>query len=162
LAEHFEDRVVQKSIAVDLALLERYGALVTDLESHLVRQAKQHDPQAFQLLRSIPGVGKVLALTIRPRRRMPPRSHRQAAIGREPRYVLRAESKTLHQLCEAKTECAVGIGRSNGSRPAAASEGVAYPLTERGLIRVGPRASRYARSSMPHLRQCFGLNARPR
>jgi transposase len=35
-----------------------------DLESYLVRQAKQHDAQAFQLLRSIPGVGKVLALTI--------------------------------------------------------------------------------------------------
>ena len=64
VAEHFEDRVVQKSIAVDLALLERYDALVTDLESYLVRQAKQHDPQAFALLRSIPGVGKVLGLTI--------------------------------------------------------------------------------------------------
>ena len=64
MAEHFEDRVVRKSIAVDLALLERYDALVTDLEGYLVRQAKQHDPQAFALLRSIPGVGKVLALTI--------------------------------------------------------------------------------------------------
>ena len=64
VAEHFEDRVVRKSIEVDLALLERYDALVTDLESYLVRQAKQHDPQAFALLRSIPGVGKVLALTI--------------------------------------------------------------------------------------------------
>jgi transposase len=29
-----------------------------------VRQAKQHDAQAFQLLRSVPGIGKVLALTI--------------------------------------------------------------------------------------------------
>jgi transposase len=55
---------VRKSIAVDLALLERYDALVIDLESYLVRQAKQHDPQAFALLRSIPGIGKVLALTI--------------------------------------------------------------------------------------------------
>jgi len=64
VAEHFEDRVVRKSIAVDLALLERYDALVTDLESYLVRQAKHHDAQAFALLRSIPGVGKVLALTI--------------------------------------------------------------------------------------------------
>jgi transposase len=64
VAEHFEDRVVRKSIAVDLALLERYDALVIDLESYLVRQAKQHDPQAFALLRSIPGIGKVLALTI--------------------------------------------------------------------------------------------------
>jgi transposase len=64
VAEHFEDRAVRQSIALDLALLERYDALLTDLEGYLVRQAKQHDPQAFALLRSIPGVGKVLALTI--------------------------------------------------------------------------------------------------
>lgn len=64
VVEHFEDRAVRKSIAVDLALLERYDELLTDLELDLVRRAKQHDPQAFQRLRSIPGVGKVLALTI--------------------------------------------------------------------------------------------------
>jgi transposase len=64
VAEHFEDRVVQKSIAVDLGLLERYDDLITDLELYLVRQAKQHDPHGFGLLRSIPGVGKVLAMTI--------------------------------------------------------------------------------------------------
>jgi len=64
VAEHFPDRSVRRSIDVDLALLERYDELLRDLELDLVRQAKQHDPQAFQLLRSIPGVGKVLALTI--------------------------------------------------------------------------------------------------
>ena len=64
VAEHFESRAVRKSIAVDLALLERYDSLLSELEADLVRQAKQHDPQAFQLLRSVPGIGKVLALTI--------------------------------------------------------------------------------------------------
>jgi len=64
VAEHFEDRVVRKSIAVDLGLLERYDALITDLELYLVHQAKQQEPQGFQLLRSIPGIGKVLAMTI--------------------------------------------------------------------------------------------------
>jgi transposase len=64
VVEHFEDRVVKKSIAVDLALLERYDALINDLELYLVRQAKQHDAQAFHRLRTIPGVGKILALTI--------------------------------------------------------------------------------------------------
>jgi transposase len=29
-----------------------------------VRRAKQHDPQAFHRLRSVPGIGKILALTI--------------------------------------------------------------------------------------------------
>jgi len=64
LATHFEDAAVRKSISLDLALLERYDERITDLELDLVRRAKQHDPQAFQRLRSIPGVGKVLALTI--------------------------------------------------------------------------------------------------
>jgi transposase len=64
VAEHFPDRAVRRSIDVDLALLERYDAILRDLELHLVRQAKQHDPQAFALLRSVPGIGKVLALTI--------------------------------------------------------------------------------------------------
>jgi transposase len=64
VAAHFPDRSVRRSIAVDLALLERYDAILRDLERDLVRQVKQHDPQAFTLLRSIPGVGKVLALTI--------------------------------------------------------------------------------------------------
>ena len=64
VVEHFEDRAVRKSIAIDLALLERFDGLITDVEGYLVRQAKQHDPQAFHRLRTIPGVGKVLALTI--------------------------------------------------------------------------------------------------
>ncbi|HEX9640314.1 MAG TPA: IS110 family transposase, partial [Candidatus Krumholzibacteria bacterium] len=64
VVEHFEDRVVKKSIAVDLALLERYDVLIKDLELYRVRQAKQHDAQAFHRLRTIPGVGKILALTI--------------------------------------------------------------------------------------------------
>ena len=64
VAEHFEDAAVRKSIGLDLALLERYDELLSDLEVDLVRRAKQHDPQAFHRLRTIPGVGKVLALTI--------------------------------------------------------------------------------------------------
>ncbi len=34
------------------------------LELHLERRAKQHDPQAYHRLRSVPGIGKILALTI--------------------------------------------------------------------------------------------------
>jgi transposase len=55
---------VRKSIDVDLALLERYDGLSTDLELPIVREAKQHDGDACHRLRSVPGIGKVLALTI--------------------------------------------------------------------------------------------------
>jgi transposase len=53
-----------EGIEVDLALLERYDDLITDLELTLVRTAKQHDANAFHRLRSVPGIGKVLAWTI--------------------------------------------------------------------------------------------------
>jgi transposase len=42
----------------------QYDALVTDLELTIVRDAKRHDADAFHRLRSVPGIGKVLALTI--------------------------------------------------------------------------------------------------
>ena len=62
--EHFPDPSVRKSIELDLSLLERYDVLINDLELTLVRDAKQHDADTFHRLRSVPGIGKVLALTI--------------------------------------------------------------------------------------------------
>jgi transposase len=62
--ERFPDPSVRKSIEVDLSLLERYDDLINDLELTLVRDAKQHDADTFHRLRSVPGIGKVLALTI--------------------------------------------------------------------------------------------------
>jgi transposase len=64
VVEHFPDPSVQKSIAVDVALIDQYDALVTDLELTIVREAKRHDADAFHRLRSVPGIGKILALTI--------------------------------------------------------------------------------------------------
>ena len=64
LTEPFEDSSVKKMLAVDLAVIERYDELIKDLELFLVRHAKVHDGQTFFLLRSVPGIGKVLALTL--------------------------------------------------------------------------------------------------
>ena len=64
VVEHFPDPSVQKSIAVDLALIDQYDALVIDLDLTIVREAKRHNADAFHRLRSVPGIGKVLALTI--------------------------------------------------------------------------------------------------
>jgi transposase len=64
VVEHFSDPSVQKSIEVDLALLDHDDALVTDLALTIVREAKQHEGDAFHRLRSVPGIGTVLGLTI--------------------------------------------------------------------------------------------------
>jgi transposase len=62
VAERFSDPAVQKSIEVDLTLISSYDRLLTERELEIVNTAKAHDAQTFYRLRSIPGVGKILAL----------------------------------------------------------------------------------------------------
>jgi transposase len=64
VSAHFPDPVVRKSVEVDLALIDEYDTLITDLEQMLVREAKCDDADAFHRLRSVPGIGPILALTI--------------------------------------------------------------------------------------------------
>jgi transposase len=62
VAARFAEPAVQKTIAVALGLITYDDALVTDLELSSVQTAKRHDAHTFYGLRSIPGVGKILAL----------------------------------------------------------------------------------------------------
>ena len=64
LPQRFTDPSVQKNVAVDLALIDAYDQQISDLELYLARTAKVDDPQAFHRLRSVPGIGKVLALLL--------------------------------------------------------------------------------------------------
>src|ERR1700730_10597013 len=64
VAERFADPSVQKSAAVDLALVDRLDELIGELELYLVRTAKVDDVQTYHRLQTIPGVGKVLALIL--------------------------------------------------------------------------------------------------
>jgi transposase len=64
IAECFPDPAVQKSIEVDLALIDYYDPLLTDLELHIVKTAKQHDAQTLYRLQSVPGIGKILSLVL--------------------------------------------------------------------------------------------------
>jgi len=64
LIDAFDDPAVRATIAADLALADRYDTVLRDLERTIEAQAQVHDPGAFELLRTIPGVGRILALTI--------------------------------------------------------------------------------------------------
>ena len=64
VAERFNDPSVQRSIEVDLKLMDHYDQLLTDVELYIVRSAKQHEASVFYWLRSVPGIGKILALVI--------------------------------------------------------------------------------------------------
>ena len=64
VADRFADPAVPKSIEVDLALITDYDQLLTELELSIVKSATQHDANTFSRPRSVPGVGKILALVL--------------------------------------------------------------------------------------------------
>lgn len=64
VAEHFTDASVRKTVEVDISVIEHLDNVIADLELYLANTTKEHDANSFYLLRSIPGVGKVLAMSI--------------------------------------------------------------------------------------------------
>src|SRR5262245_5672885 len=56
VAERLPDPAVQKSIAVDLAMIDSYDRLLTDLELYSVQTAKQQDANTLYRLQTVPGI----------------------------------------------------------------------------------------------------------
>lgn len=64
VADRFHDPSVNKSIEVDLELIDHYDLIIRDLELYITRSVRDHDPHTLLRLKTIPGVGKILALTL--------------------------------------------------------------------------------------------------
>jgi transposase len=62
IAARFPAPAVQKSLAVDLALIGHYDHLLNDVEFSIGHTAKQPDPQTLSRLPAVPGIGKSLRL----------------------------------------------------------------------------------------------------
>jgi transposase len=61
VAERFPDPAVQKSVEVDLALIDYDDQLRSDVELTIVQTAKQHHAQTLYRRQSVPGIGKILS-----------------------------------------------------------------------------------------------------
>jgi transposase len=64
VAERFAEPAVQKSIAVDLALISHYDSLLRDLEWSVLTTAKEHHTNTLYLLRTVPSIGEILSLVL--------------------------------------------------------------------------------------------------
>jgi transposase len=65
VAERVPDPAVQKSIAVDLALMDHDDQVLRDVERSILTTAKQHNANTLYLLRTVPGIGEILSLGLR-------------------------------------------------------------------------------------------------
>ena len=62
--ERFDIPCVQKSIGANMAMIETYDVVIAELERDIVKSAKSHDPVTHALLKTIPGVGRIIALNL--------------------------------------------------------------------------------------------------
>lgn len=64
IIDRFENPAVQESIQADLDMITAYDPVIAHLEWYITKTAKHHDPVAYALLNTIPGVDKILGLVI--------------------------------------------------------------------------------------------------
>ena len=64
IVDRFPHQSVRHSVRADLAMIDALDAQVDSLESYLTRAAKIDDPVTYHLLRTVPGIGKVIALIL--------------------------------------------------------------------------------------------------
>ena len=64
LAERFADPSTRLAVTADLGLIAAYDSQIAELERYLVRHAKVDDAVTFGLVRTVPGIGPILGLTL--------------------------------------------------------------------------------------------------
>jgi len=64
VAEGFSDPAVRYSIETDIEMLRSYDTRIRQLEKFLEQSAKVHDANNFFRLQTIPGVGRIIAMTM--------------------------------------------------------------------------------------------------
>jgi transposase len=64
ISGRFDHPSVQKSMEVDLQMIDAYDRILIPLEREIIKTANGHDPLSYNLLQTIPGVGRILALVM--------------------------------------------------------------------------------------------------
>jgi transposase len=64
ISEQIPDPGASRNVQLDLDVLSFYDSTLTKLEQELTVIAKDHDPDAYFRLRTVPGIGKILSLVI--------------------------------------------------------------------------------------------------
>ena len=143
----FADRDVQHNINLDLAIIECYHRELSKLEEHLERQAKQHDPASLSVLRTIPGVGRILALTI------------LYEIGDIQRFETVQKFASYARLIKCKAESAGKVYGTQGNKIGNAHLKWAFSEAAVLYLRGNDKAQRYLQKLQKRMNKAKALSA---
>jgi transposase len=62
--DKYHDPIVRASMELDLALIKFYDRLLPHIERYILKLGRLHDRRSLALLQTVPGIGKILGLTI--------------------------------------------------------------------------------------------------
>ncbi len=64
IPDHFPDPVVRQMVTLDITVIDHLDEQLRVLEQDLALKAKVHDAGAYHLLRTVPGIGRILSMVI--------------------------------------------------------------------------------------------------
>ena len=128
LADRFPSGSARLSIAADCAQLDALDALIDSLERDLVRTVKVDDLASFYRLRTIPGIGETLALTI------------HYEVPDFSRFDTVQEFASYARLVAPRGESSGKLGSSRGRRQGNVHLKWAFSEAAVLLLRANPRA----------------------
>ena len=64
LGDHYSDPMVCTTVEMDSQMLTAYHQVILKIEQEVLSKARSHDPVGLALLKTVPGIGKTLALVI--------------------------------------------------------------------------------------------------
>ena len=64
IADHFNNASVRLNVETDIAVMDHLHDRIRYLEHHIIKHTKGYDPRMLYRLKTVPGIGDVLALTI--------------------------------------------------------------------------------------------------
>jgi len=128
---HFPDLVVRRIVQTDLQLIDSYDPIIKELDKKILSLATDHDQTSFHLLKSIKGVGDVLALTI------------LYEVGQINRFSTRGEFCSYARLVKAQKQSAGKNYGTSGARIGNAHLRWAFSEASLLYIRGNQKARKY-------------------
>lgn len=147
LRSTFDQPEVQRNIDLDMTILDCYSQELYRLERFIEQQAKQHNPLYLQVLRTVPGIGRVLALTI------------LYEIGDIQRFASVQKFASYARLVKCKAESAGKSYGTQGNKIGNAHLKWAFSEAAVLYLKGNPKAQRYLQRLQKRMSKAKALSA---
>lgn len=147
IKDRFDDPSVQRSMDMDLHLIDFYDHELSAVECYIEKQARQHHYQDYVTLRSVPGIGRILALSI------------LYEIGDIRRFERVQQFASYARLVKCKAESAGKRYGTSGAKIGNAHLKWAFSEAAIGYLRANPKGQAYLAKLHKRMSKAKALSA---